>query len=42
MQYRNDDAPNRGRGFGIGRGAERALLAIAVSPTGHLVVPGTK
>ena len=35
MQYRNDDAPNRGRGFGRGRGAGRG-------PTGHLVVPGTQ
>ena len=25
MQYRNDDAPNRGRGFGRGRGAGRGL-----------------
>ena len=42
MHYRNDDAPNRGRGFGRRPGAGRALLAVAVSPTGHLVVPGTK
>ena len=41
MQYRNDDAANRGGGFGRGRGAGRGLLAIAVSPTEHLVVPGT-
>ena len=25
MQYRNDDAPNRGRGFGRGRGAGRGF-----------------
>ena len=42
MQYRNDDAPNRGREFGR-RGAGRGFtLVVAVSPTGHLVVPGTK
>ena len=36
MQYRNDDAPNRGRGFGRGRGAGRGFTR------SHLVVPGTK
>ena len=42
MQYKNDGAPNRRTGFGRGRGAGRGLLAVAVRPTGHLVVPGTK
>ena len=26
MQYRNDDAPNRGRGFNRGRGAGRGFI----------------
>ena len=28
MQYRNDDAPNRGRGFGRGRGAGRGFTRV--------------
>ena len=42
MQYRNDDAHTEVEDLVEGVVQEGALLAVAVSPMGHLVVAGTK